>query len=257
LLGAYLQGESRHEQTVSRMSAAKSAFKWEAKRQERRAEFGKLLDDEELRRDVFNEKYFDALERRKDALAAAFSKSQMVILIGTLFLGLSVLSVHLPVSVFGLSAQDAGNLREILLVGVSTVQISRVLPEIERANITDLLMVLVSKVAKGNEAAARALRVRYGIDNASIIPSITTPAAQLSAMQKVTFLLASLGLVGWLLLSVSVVLLIQLFAMIDVLRNPSISFKVSVWVVLYVVFVDLASIGINRMTSVGTAYANE
>jgi hypothetical protein len=122
-----------------------------------------------FRRDVFNERYFEALERRRDAITVAAAKRQSLVWIGMLFLGLSVLSVHVPVSMFGLSV-DAKNLREILLLALSTLQVAGIMPELEKANITDHLFALVSFVSRGDETAARALRLRFGIQPANMIP---------------------------------------------------------------------------------------
>jgi hypothetical protein len=225
--------------------------KWEVDRFVKRDQFEKLLENEDLRRDVFNEKYFDALERRRDAITAASTKRQSLVWIGMLFLGLSVLSVHLPVSIFGLSG-DAKNLREILLLALSTLQVAGLTPELEKANITDHLFALVSFVSKGDETVARALRLRFGIQPPNMIPNLNFPRR--SGMQIVTFLFTAIGFVGWFLLMTGVFISIQVAALIDIVRDPSVSSRVSWCVVLYALFADAGSLGIHRMTAIVSAY---
>ncbi|MDB5620860.1 hypothetical protein [Tardiphaga sp.] len=94
---------------------------------------------------------------------------------------------------------------------------------------------LLKALAKNEPVAVRALNIRYGVESPNLIP--VSDFKQLDRWQKFTFAAGGVGLLGWLLFGVAGVILIQLLAMIDVLRTPSVSLKLSIFVVLYGFFV--------------------
>jgi hypothetical protein len=136
-------------------------FRWAEARIQRLKRFAELLTDETLRREVFNEKYFEGVERRRDTLLAAERKMHLVHLSGVLVLGLSVLSVHIPVSLFGLSTADSSSLRELALLLLATVRLATLLPTIDLSNLTDQLEAFSGIIAKQDPTVRRALRIRY------------------------------------------------------------------------------------------------
>jgi hypothetical protein len=89
-----------------------------------------------------------------------------------------------------------------MVASSSTLQVAGIMPELEKANITDHLFALVSFVSKGDETAARALRLRFGIQPANMIPILDL--SRRSGAQIVTFLIAAVGFMGWFLLMTGV-----------------------------------------------------
>src|SRR5664280_1347343 len=106
--------------------------------------FEDLLKSETYK-DIFNEKYVDGLVRRLDDLTSRDQRMQLVQITLVLFLGLTLLSVNLSFSMFGLSTADANNLREVLLLVLSSVQMANTLPSVEQANIQKLLLAVVER----------------------------------------------------------------------------------------------------------------
>lgn len=228
------------------VSSPEKSFRWSDKPKARKQEFAELLDVPAFK-DLFNEKYFEGLERRKDFLVGRAHKMQAVQLLTLLLLGLAVLSVHLSVSFFGLSTAESRNVREVLLVVSSSVQLFNIFSVTEQMYIRELLDTYVRKLSKGNDIARRALEVRYGL-GASFVFSPVIEGWRPTGRQALVVVAAFIGLIGWLLMAFVGAILIQIAAMIDIIREPTISTKVSVFVIIYVVAVDLASLGIQAMS---------
>jgi hypothetical protein len=211
--------------------AEKKKFDWADGRIQQRQKFAELLDDENMRRDIFNEKYFDALERRRDSLQGFHNKVQLIQWTGILLLGVAILSVHIPISVFGLSTGDSHSVREILLLILATVPLTAILPSIQEANITEQLEIYVDKVSKGDAAVRRALRARFGLS--SDMPKAISEMP-IGLRQLPTLLAGGIGIIGFFLLILLIFTSIEIVAMIDIVKNPTVSTKFSWFVVLYV-----------------------
>ena len=77
-------------------------FRWSDASKTRRADFASLLEAPAFK-DVFNDKFIDGLERRKDYLTSRSDKVQGIQLTILLVLAMALLSQHLSISFFGLS----------------------------------------------------------------------------------------------------------------------------------------------------------
>jgi hypothetical protein len=141
-------------------------------RTDRQRRFAKLLEDEALRRDVFNEDFFKALEQRRGKYNDLVRKMMIVYGTITLLLGLTVLSIHMPVSFLGMSATDAHGLRELLLLAGSTIFLMATHPRLESDEVGELLGVRAVFLAGGNKEALNALRLRYGLGGGQRATSI-------------------------------------------------------------------------------------
>lgn len=100
--------------------ARKKPFGWADLSQVRKDEFAELLNIPVFK-DVFNEKYVEALERRRDFLVARTQKIWAILSLISLILGVAVLSVHISFSLIGISTVNARDLRELLLVILFTL----------------------------------------------------------------------------------------------------------------------------------------
>jgi hypothetical protein len=221
-------------------------FDWAAGRIQQRQKFAEMLDDEKLRRDVFNEKYFEGLERRMDQLKGFHSKIQLIQWTGILLLALAVLSVHIPISLFGLSTGDAHSVREILLLILATVPLAALSPSLQEANVTEQLEVYADKISEGNAAVRRAVRARYGLSN-EMPRMFAEGGPPIGFRQLPTLLSGGIGIIGFFLMTFVVFTSIEIAAMIDIVRNPTISTRVSWLVILYVCLAFAMNSSIRKM----------
>jgi hypothetical protein len=223
-------------------SSPDKPFKWSYARQARSKELIELLKTPAFK-EVFNDKFIDGLERRKESLEGRFLKVQAVQIVILLCLGISVLSVHLTVSLFGVSTGDAKNVREILLIISSSVQLINIFNVINESYIRDFLSAYVQNLSKGNEIALKALQMRYGLGFGLAAPKIE--GAKLNWRHVFVVVAAGIGLFGWLTIAFVCAILIQIAAMIGILEDPTISLKFSIFVIIYVILVDCATFGIH------------
>src|ERR1700704_6191342 len=105
-------------------------FKWSDRSATRRAEYDALFDTPALKH-VFNDKYIDGLERRRNALGSKANKTWLTQMAITGILAINLLSLRLSISIFGLSTVDARGLRELLLFFASTAQLWNLFTTIE------------------------------------------------------------------------------------------------------------------------------
>lgn len=227
-------------------SATKKPFKWSAIQQARKKGVAGLLDAPAFK-DVFNDKFVDGLERRRDTLQARILKVHLFQLIALLILAMAVLSFHLAISLFGVSANDARNVRELLLVISSTAQLFNAVNIMQSAQISEFIDGYAWKLAKGNAMALNAIRLRYGLANNDVVPNIegarTRKWYHLFIAREVI-----IGLITWVLAALMFTAFIQIAAMVDIIRDPTISFKVSILVIIYVLLSDFAAGGVQIVT---------
>src|SRR5205823_3451431 len=91
-------------------------FNWDENRFQENERFRQVLNKTELRKELFNEKFIEALEKRHDALAERRWKGMLLHASATALLAIALFAVNVPLSIFGIAASNAANLREVLLV---------------------------------------------------------------------------------------------------------------------------------------------
>ena len=222
------------------------SFKWSDKSKVRRDEFASLLDAPAYK-GVFDEKYFDGLERRKAFLEGRTHKVEVLQATVLLILALAVLSLHLPISFFGVSSGDTRSLREVLLVIASTIQFMLMWYRSEQHYIDELLTTYVGKLSRGSESAQHALAVRYGLGTGFMIHQ-SSDVKRMTRFQSRVTIWVVLSFYLWGLIAVVGVFLIQIVAVIDILRDPTIALWVSILVVVYVIAVYVVTFGMEAMT---------
>jgi hypothetical protein len=137
-------------------------FKWAEKSTQRKEEFSRLLTDPAFK-DIFNDKFIDGLEKRRENLDAQFRRVQIVQLTSLIILGLILVAPHINVSFFCLISSDGRGLREILMFLSATVQLyTGILLNPRQVYISEILSVYALKLSNGNAAALRVLYLRYG-----------------------------------------------------------------------------------------------
>jgi|SRR5882672_4921606 len=220
---------------------SENRFRWGDTPKNRQEEFTRLLTAPAFK-DVFNEKFIESLERRKSYLAGRSDKVQIVQLTVMLLLSMALLSVHSNISFLGLSTANSRDLREMLLVIGASVQFLNTFSVAEQTYIRDWLSAYATKMARGDEAAYRALRARFGL-GANLVTIPRFEQGRPTAGQVIVLLMGGIGIIGWLLMTVVFTMIVQVAALIDIARDPTMSLKISTFVILYVLLVDAASFG--------------
>src|SRR4051794_12043235 len=113
-------------------------FKWADKPAFRKKEFLELLNAD-ASKDLFNEKFIEGLEKRRDLLNARSEKVQIIQLTIMVILLISLLSMHMSISFLGLSTPDARGVRELLLIISSSIQLGLAFQTSEQMYIRELL----------------------------------------------------------------------------------------------------------------------
>jgi hypothetical protein len=221
------------------------SFRWADKIKARKAEITELFNAPTFK-DIFSDKFVEGLERRRELLEGRSHKVQVAQLLILIMLAMALLSLHLTVSIFGLSTADTRNLREVLLVVSSTVQLFNLFSIREQMYIREFLEVYINKLSKGNDIARRALRIRYGLGHGFDSPW-TFEGKKPKRRHLIVLLATLIGLLGWILMALVCAITIQIAAMFDILRDPTISIGWSLVVVIYVLIVDAATFGIQAM----------
>lgn len=88
----------------------------------------------------------------------------------------------------------------------------------------------IQRLSNGNDAARRALQVRYGFGVSVMMNWQLGPTTTPSLRQLIMTLIV---VVGWFLVIFVCLLLVQIAAMVDIIIHPTISTTVSVLVVVY------------------------
>jgi hypothetical protein len=226
--------------------------KWLDQPRLRRKAFLELFDTPNFK-ELLNEKFIDGLEKRKDDLERKLQRIQAVQWLVNLILALALLSVHMPISLFGISATDSYNFREMLLVIASALQGHAMFDAQRERYIFEILTAYVTKLSRENTALRYALGLRYSLDANYEVDKIAG-RKQLTINQLIFLLATGLGLVVWSVMTFLLPWVIQLFAIIDILRNPTFSTTLSIFVLIYVVAVDVWTIGL--LITTGAAASN-
>jgi hypothetical protein len=209
---------------------SKKPFGWADNSQVRKEEFAELLNTPAFK-DVFNEKYVEALERRRDFLVARTQTIWAIASLISVVVVVAVLSAHMSVSLFGILAVNPSDLREVLLVILFTLSAyDTYCNVVETRYINELIDIYIHSLSKANDAARRALQVRYGFGarvmmNRSFGSTAPTPSRRLLIMM----LIATIGFLS----IVMCAFLVMIAAMVDIIIHPTISTTVSVFVVAY------------------------
>jgi hypothetical protein len=222
-------------------------FKWAEKATQRKEEFSQLLDDPAFK-DIFNEKFIDGLEKRRENLDAQFRRVQVIQLSSLVILGLILVAPRINVSFFGLISSDGRWLREILMFLSATVQLyTGLLLNPRQVYISEILQVYALKLSKGNPGALRVLYLRYGTGETEMLK---LPKQKYTAGQIFGIISAAIGTLTWVFISALCVFLVEVAAAVSVIADPTFSRRISVSLVIYVLLVFVAGMSIQAMAGV-------
>ncbi|MFL9503950.1 hypothetical protein ACJMQP_28225 [Rhodopseudomonas palustris] len=221
--------------------AESDEFKWYEQRVRDNEAFQELLKRKSCREKLFDDKFIEALERRRDVLVVKSSRIMLLQLTLSLMLAVSVFVPDLSITMFGLSSK-AANLREFLLVVTGAVPIYGMLASIEHSRLTDAMIILLQDRAEGDPDALRLLKLRYGILSELKIPDVK--GRTLSKYQKVFMGVGATTVFVWFVVTALAFMSLEFVVMISILVKPSVSTTVSLLVCLYIVVLNIANFGI-------------
>lgn len=227
---------------------AEDGFRWDEERVAANEAFADALSKKHLRETVFNEKFADGLEKRKDAIYQENRRYSTVQRLAFAALVVSLLLGETSVSVFGISTKPY-NLREFLLLVASGSQLARLLNEIVLQDLYDALRVYIKKAAGSDAAVLRVLQLRYGIAAMRALPNVA--GKKLSRGQKVTFSLVSIGFIGIFLVGLFGMIALQIAALVSIFYYPTVSIWLSIIVLFFVVSVDVLEFALRSVLGLG------
>jgi hypothetical protein len=240
----------RHERALMQENVD---FRWDARRVEENRGFKALLVQEDVRRSYLNEKFVEALAKRHESLDEKTTKLQVVVTSVTLLLGISLFSINVPISMFGMSANNPGSLREILLIILASVPLANLLNSIEQSRIADTIAIWIVNEAKGNAALERALRLQYGLGSRQSLKSTLNQFEQFKsdATKSKKSLVVAMGVFLWFVLALFFTIGIEVIGLISIVLHPTISVPVSMVVVLYWLCAQSANYGVRIVGGTG------
>ena len=222
-------------------------FKWAEKATQRKEEFSQLLDDPAFK-DIFDEKFIDGLEKRREVLDAQFRRVQIIQLTSLVILGFILVAPHINVSFFGLISSDGRGLREILMFLGATIQLyTGLLLNHRQVYVSEILQAYAMKLSKGNVAALRVLYLRYGTGETEMLK---LSKQRYTAGQVFGIIAAAIGTLTWIFISALCVFLVEVAAAVSVISDPTFSRKISVSLVIYILLVFAAGMSIQAMAGV-------
>ena len=225
-------------------------FRWDERRFNDNQAFREALNNTKLREDVLNDHFAETLAKRKVELDRRTNRSYLLLTTVSLMLGVSLIAVGVPISIFGMSTTDASRFREVLLLLLASIPLYGLMNAIELSRLSDMLTMWCNKRAGGNYAVLQALRLQYGLG--PDLQASELKDRSLSRSQGIGVLVYGFGLIIWFLLLLGVLILVEVAAIISILRNPTVSLTFSIFVTFYVLCASAANFGVRSMVGLGT-----
>lgn len=219
-------------------------FRWDQDRQEENHRFREALNKTDLLEKLFGDKFIEGLEKRHDAILERQRKATLLTATALLLLAIALFAVQVPISLFGVSAGNAANLREILLVLIASIPLYTLFGHIEQSRIADVMKGWIAKASGGDKEVERVLMLRYGIGAPFQMNSFNqlNPKA-LPKWRMIRILVMVIGGLLWLGTAIVAVLFVELWGLVSIVIQPTVSRGFSIMVVLYTAFAFCASYG--------------
>jgi hypothetical protein len=189
---------------------------------------------------IFDQKFLEGLERRRDLLESRNYKLMALQAPLFLLLAFGLLDLDVKVSIAGFSIEGVRGLRELLLtissvLGVASSALSR-----QIGDVTEILKAATMKMSGGQREVNNLLNVRYGLEELAsphvFDQSLSTGRGYILALSAaaVPALLVVIAAVG-------VALAVQFLTLREIWLHPNFSSIVSVAVIAFVVSADLTT----------------
>jgi hypothetical protein len=214
-----------------------TATKWLFASSIRQERFRNLLSSDSMK-DVFNDKFFEKVDKRLSELE---SRQLKIMAFGAVIFGvlaLSLIPLKVQFSFFGITPTDTKGLREVLvLVGALLGLVSSTINR-EMGYLKEMLRARIDKQAGKNEDAKKFLSLPYGL--AQYYDPVPDDPHLKSGFARVLLTIVSWALQVLIVLAlIGALVLIQLTILVDIYRQPSISREFSIGVIAVIVMFDL------------------
>lgn len=217
--------------------------RWVLPRKIRMERYGQLHGSSKFK-DIFDQKFLDGLEKRRDLLESRNYKLTAIQIPLFLLLAFSLVNLDVKVSLAGFTLEGVRGLREILLIISSIVGVVSFGVARQLGDLNEVMKAATEKIAGGKADVKNFLNVRYGLEELSI-PSTFDPSLLIGKLQLASIVLAAIPYVLVVIALIVTVLGVQFLTMRDIWLHPNFSPDVSIAVIVFVVATDAASLIIN------------
>lgn len=212
--------------------------KWLRGRAAREQHFYDLLKREEMR-DLFDDGFFEGLEKRKEQINKTQVRLGFLELPILLFLVFTIVPTEAKITILGIG--NADKFREAFLFLMVTIGFFAVLNNIHVNTIEEMLNGLIRFKSEVHPEVKPYLEARFGTVFFPPIPKLPKDI-RASTSFIVMHWLSLAGLVITFLATVAFVIYVQVAVIIDIYQKPSFSITLTHWLVAYAVFVQVTSV---------------
>jgi hypothetical protein len=192
-------------------------------------------------RDVFDQRFLDGLEKRRDTLESRGYRLLALQAPIYFLLAFSLVNLDLKVSLAGFSLEGVRGIREILLVvstilGIISYSLNR-----QVGDLVEIMKAAIEKLSDGKADARNLLQVRYGLSELADVSTFNTSFVP-GRFQFITLGLAAIPYLAAVVAMLGTIVSVQVFTMMDIWLHPNFSKSVSLFVIVLVVSAEVASL---------------
>jgi hypothetical protein len=210
--------------------------RWQLPSQLRRDRFNELMANGEFE-GSFNQSLIDGLEKRRDLLEGRQFKLLAIQAPLLLLLAFSLVNIDVSVSLAGISVKATKALREVLLVLSALFGIGASAYGRQLVFLSEMLKAHIARLSNKNEFAREFLETRYGLSDLSHKPF--DDDLRPGIIQKIAHVVTLVCQLILLIMFSIMLFSIQVASLVAIYREPNFSLAVSLFVIVFVLLVDL------------------
>jgi hypothetical protein len=206
--------------------------KWQSPGELRTRRFRALLS-KDLGKQVFDDKFFDAIAERKKEQDKVLRRLWVIQFLILGFLALALFQIEATFSFFGLLVSKADGLREGLILATASIAVYKMSLAIDTALIEELLDARLDQQSRGDKTIREVLSLKYG-KLWGHTPSFARSDERLVFEKPSSYLPVAVGVFGLIavtLIFLAIYLAVHIVVLIDILHRPTFS-KWFSWVVV-------------------------
>jgi hypothetical protein len=217
---------------------------WGIKTKERRERLVALVGNQKYD-EILDRGFMEGVAARRARLLVSDERKRVILITALLLLACALLVPDAKLSFLGVQI-DAKSFREILLVISASVSASMYFDWGAEIYSRELLGAYVRKVGKTDADLKRALRMRFELAVGTEIPRIELAA--MTAKNKLLFFFFGLSFLSYIVFLLVGSTCLHIWAIVSILKQPTISETISVLIAIYVVIADIMSVATQTMT---------
>jgi hypothetical protein len=205
--------------------------RWRLPRSVREEQYSQVFAKEAFDK-IFDDKFVDGLEKRRDLLESRqFTIIAIQIPILVLLL-LSLLDLDFPITILGVTPHSSKSIRELLVVISATLGLAVTNLDLEINEFKELMRAFFRQRSQMDKAAEYILRKRYRLG------VVNMPAPGQLIIGTTQLIVGTMGVVATIVVAgalLTFVFALQICVLIDIYNSPSFSLFVSKITIVYVV----------------------